>query len=103
MKLTINIGANTTLVKNAERGETTNQDTDNDENGEADLTGNIKTNDVTRQSPKLHKCTISSCKSGVNEYMLKCAKYSRLTHYSCTRLPNYQMCDTCVGVIHVLV
>ena len=98
-------------MENGERGETTKQDTNNDENGDADLTGNIKTNDVTRKSPKLQKCTISTCKSAVNEYMLKCEKCSRLTHYSCTRLPNYQlylftrekyrlyMCDTCVGVI----
>ena len=67
------------------------QDINNDENGDADLTGNITTNDVIRQSPTLQKCTISSCKSVVSEYMLKCAKCSRLTHYSCTRLPTYQL------------
>ena len=37
-----------------------NQDTNNDENGDSDLTGNIKTNDVIRQSPKLQKNTIST-------------------------------------------
>ena len=58
------------------------------------------------------ECSLDGCAFGKNKYMLECSKCKKLTHYACTKLPNYQIalfiqknyrlyvCSTCRGNTH---
>lgn len=46
-------------------------------------------NEYTKEASKV--CTLNTCTLEANEYMLRCKLCKRLTHYSCTKLPAYQV------------
>ena len=86
-------------------------------NGDSDV--NKKVSSITRNlsnmsivSPSNSICTLAGCDMGSTKFMLECSKCKKLTHYSCTQLPPYQLslfmqsgyrryiCSACVGEVH---
>ena len=51
-----------------------------------EITKNLSTLNIASSS-----CSVTECKSDIDQQMLKCSRCKRLTHYECTRLPAYQI------------
>ena len=102
IKMTSKEGDNTTV--NNDTDSVVNDESDDDKEIQQDITHEDTANecdgikqtvsDITRDFVNMSftTCTAQCCSIADDKYMLKCSTCKELTHYSCTKLPAYQLC-----------